>query len=283
MPSAVSHHINSAHHWSQRHVKSNKNHPNPSIGFMDRSPFWSQLLLSVNLSPPLFPLPLWHTHPRRPRCSVQPMQKSVKGVEWQLQPRYFTIRTWTSISLRTPIPADRIRVTRRVLQSPIAASLWAGTYLCPVLLFRQRWTYSLRRSACLHFTHALARSHSNQEDPASLCRAGKRRHQRTLIWILGGGAFVAAFRELPGLNKHPGTCGDAKWSLVSTGCSEVQINYQLPACESGTLWFSFLPQRILPRLALLVMQANCSLDTLFFTLIWTQSHYSLPSLIAVLL
>lgn len=78
MPSAVSHHINSAHHWSQRHVKSNKNHPNPSIGFMDRSPFWSQLLLSVNLSPPLFPLPLWNTHPRRPRCSVQPMQSQSK-------------------------------------------------------------------------------------------------------------------------------------------------------------------------------------------------------------
>lgn len=51
------------------------------------------------------------------------------------------------------------------------------------------------------------------------------------------------------MNKHPGTCGDAKWSLVSTGCSEVQINYQLPACESGTLWFSSLPQRIHPPIS----------------------------------
>lgn len=33
---------------------------------------------SVNLSPPLFPLPLWNTHPRRPRCSVQPMQSQSK-------------------------------------------------------------------------------------------------------------------------------------------------------------------------------------------------------------
>lgn len=186
--------------------------------------------------------------------------KSVKGVEWQLQPRYFTIRTWTSISLRTPIPADRIRVTRRVLQSPIAASLWA-VRICVLSCCSdsQRWTYSLRRSACLHFTHALARSHSNQEDPASLCWAGKRRHQRRLIWILGGGAFAAAFRELPGLNKHPGTCSDAKWSLVSTGCSEVQINYQLPACESGTLWFSSIPQRIPPPIS-----PACSASKLHF-------------------
>lgn len=137
MPSAVSHHINSAHHWSQRHVKSNKNHPNPSIGFMDRSPFWSQLLLSVNLSPPLFPLPLWNTHPRRPRCSVQPMQsQSKKSSDSYNTPMLFHHQN-LNFSLQTPIPADRIRVTRRVLQSPITASLWAGTYLRPVLLFRQ--------------------------------------------------------------------------------------------------------------------------------------------------
>lgn len=53
----------------------------------------------------------------------------------------------------------------------------------------------------------------------------------------GGGASVAALRELPGLNMHPGACGDAKWPLVSTGCSEVQINYRLAACESNPRLF----------------------------------------------
>lgn len=123
--------------------------------------------------------------------------------------------------------------------------------------------YSLRRPACLHFIQTLAWSHSNPEDPASLCWAGKRRHKRRLIWIFGGGVSVTACRELPQCFWR---C-QMLFASISTGRSEVPL---LKLVNSQLFKISFPSKQLTKQ-----NQENDWVDTSIFPLIWKQRYHSL--------
>jgi len=152
---------------------------------------------------PFFHFHCWNTHPHR----------SVHFEFWCVFiPTNASLDHWV---LKWPPPADRVQLVRLVLLCTDCSSSLSPdvSVLCPAVQTVSSETYSLRHPACLHFIQTLAWSHSNQKDPASLCRAGKRRHTRWLIWIFGGGVSVTACRELPGSKWHPGVCEDDKCSV----------------------------------------------------------------------
>lgn len=67
-PPTLFHCAKSAHHRSQRHVKSNKNHPNPWVGLMDRSPSGASCFSHNFYSPPLSHI---HSPPLQDAESIQ--------------------------------------------------------------------------------------------------------------------------------------------------------------------------------------------------------------------
>lgn len=148
-----------AHRWSQRHVKSSKNHPNPGIGFMERSPSWSQLLWSRGKQ----------THPsRRRNCGT----------------------TLTNAALNSPSGSQRFelhKMSKRSRQRGSGLLTERGVWVPRPAVPDSSSSLNPGRisvlSCCpnsqwLHFIWTLGWSHGNQEDPVSLCWAGKRRRAR---------------------------------------------------------------------------------------------------------
>lgn len=171
-----------------------------------------------------------HTHPRRPRrpdlrcrnLSEKPSDNCNAATLFSHQ------ETCVELHLKGPVPADRVRVAHRA-RCLAAASCRARQQL----LFEPGRISVLPccpNSQWLHFIQTLAWSHSNQEDPASLCWAGKRRQGRGQKkkkrgwseylevesgWQLGGSSLVQThILVLEGAKCSSGS--------VSTGCSEVE-------------------------------------------------------------
>lgn len=138
---------------------------------MDRSPFWSQLLRSLNFQPPLS---LRNKHIHAVRDSE--MHRSVRRgwATTSTLPRYSPIQSLAlnfTRSWKRPVPADGVRVAHR------AWCLGAASRRARQQLLFEPGRISVL-SCCLnsqwvHFIQTLGWSHSNQEDPASLCWAGK--------------------------------------------------------------------------------------------------------------
>lgn len=121
---------------------------------------------------------------------------------------------------------------------------WDVSASCPAVQTVTSEAFSLRRPASLHFTKTLVGSHSNQEDPVSLCRAGKRRRvhgRRRLIWMSEGGV-----RESPGSPIPPGACGDMKCSYSSVAKAaykqKVKAKTHLFRFSIFALWWSTTPK-----------------------------------------
>lgn len=123
---------------------------------------------------------------------------------------------WWNSCISTPSPGRFL--WRRQTTNVSLKALQKGSSLQDPVLPGLSWVLSsyptgqiadllLTRPACLHFTRTLVWSHSNQEDPASLCWLLRR-----LIWISGGGVRVwqLARRELLGRNSRPGASDNDK-------------------------------------------------------------------------
>lgn len=163
--------------------------------------------LSTSSLPAFSPLPPWN---KRVRAVISPRSCVTTLNTAALFPPSRASR-WTSCDLETvPFrPAGSGLLTERGVWVPRPA-----VPDCSSSLNRGRISVlsCCPNSQWLHFIQTLAWSHSNQEDPASLCWAGKRRQGRGnkkkredwLIWMFGGGVWLTACRELPGSNTHPG-------------------------------------------------------------------------------
>lgn len=180
------------------------------MGFIHGSPSWSQLLLSQ----PHASLLYWLLHTHTPTCVHHPNWWSLDGPSDSPDTSQQEGSLWMNF-----VPAWLQRVVSVRLPRPAVPDL--SFYL------KLNWCVfcaavrPVRLSVCLHFIQALVWSHSNQEDPASLCWAGRRRSaqcgRRRLMWIFGGGVRVTACMELmvqtqthARTHTHPGVCRDAK-------------------------------------------------------------------------
>lgn len=182
---------------------------------MDRSPFWSQLLRSLNFQPPLS---LRNKHIHAVRDSE--MHRSVRRgwATTSTLPRYSPIQSLAlnfTRSWKRPVPADGVRVAHR------AWCLGAASRRARQQLLFEPGRISVL-SCCLnsqwvHFIQTLGWSHSNQEDPASLCWAGKEEAGPGRVKKKGGvegGVTVTACGELPDSNTHILVLGFAKFGFV---------------------------------------------------------------------
>lgn len=188
---------------------------------MDRSPFWSQLLRSLNFQPPLS---LRNKHIHAVRDSE--MHRSVRRgwATTSTLPRYSPIQSLAlnfTRSWKRPVPADGVRVAHR------AWCLGAASRRARQQLLFEPGRISVL-SCCLnsqwvHFTQTLGWSHSNQEDPASLCWAGKEEAGPGRVKKKGGGGRWSHGDSLWGApwfkHTHPGAwiCQMRFRLFVSTG------------------------------------------------------------------